>query len=79
MVEQIIQSLYDNIEELEGEVIEADTKLIVGGYINSFDIINLLGALEREFDIDIPLDNLNLDDFATPRSISAFMSKLTSA
>ncbi len=73
MTSHVIQVLRDNIDELEDIELAPDTPLIEGGYIDSFDIINLISVLEREFSVDIPLEGLVLDDFETPERIDTLL------
>jgi len=79
MTTQIIALLNEHVEELKDEPLEPDTPLIEGGYIDSFDIIDLISALEQAFDIDIPLAGLELADFETPARIAAFVSDVAAA
>lgn len=76
MIEKIIKILRDNVEELADEVIGPSTPLVEGGYIDSFDIINLISALERDFDVSISLKSLDLSDFEMPESIVSFIARI---
>lgn len=76
MTPRVIQVLQDNIDELENVQLAPDTPLIEGGYIDSFDIINLISVLEREFSVDIPLEGLELDDFETPERIGGLLDSI---
>ena len=42
-----------------------DTKLITAGFLESFDVINLLSIFEEEFDVTISLENAEFEDFNT--------------
>ena len=79
MEEEIIRVIRTNFPDLENEELDANSELIARGYITSFDVINLITILEQEFDVVIELDDLELDDFETPATISNFLSKLTPA
>lgn len=73
MVERVIRILRSSIDDLAEEEIVATTPLIEGGYIDSFDIINLISLLERDFDLTISLKGLDLSDFETPEKIASFI------
>jgi acyl carrier protein len=51
-----------------------DTDLIEAGYIDSLALVELLFAIEREFSVSVPLDELEIDDFRTVESISALVA-----
>lgn len=63
MKDAIIKILKENVDDLADVDINSSTKLIDGGYVDSFDIINLLSVLEKKFDVSIPIDDLKLESF----------------
>lgn len=65
MREKIINILKENVDELENMEITDDTKLITAGFLESFDVINLLSIFEEEFDVTISLENAEFEDFNT--------------
>lgn len=74
-VTEIIKANVDGTEEMN---ISPDTMLITGGYIDSFDIVSLISVLESEFNITLPFDDLDLEDFDTVSSIAGIIdSKLS--
>lgn len=75
MKDKIKTILKENIDELEGIEITNDLELITGGYIDSFDIINIITALEEEFDICISLDDLDIMQFDTVDSIEQLITE----
>lgn len=72
---QVVKILYENVEELEGVEINDNTELISGGYIDSFDIVNVIGVFEEVFGIDIDLENIELEEFNTLTSICDVLRK----
>lgn len=76
LVNSIIKLLLKCIDELEGVELKDDTMLISTGYMESFDVINLVSELENEFNIEIPLDDIDLEIFDTPASIACLVDKL---
>lgn len=74
-VTEIIKANVDGTEEMN---ISPNTMLITGGYIDSFDIVSLISVLESEFNITLPFDDLDLEDFDTVSSIAGIIdSKLS--
>lgn len=65
MRNKILQILKENVFELLNKDIDENTKLISTGYIESFDVINLITLFEKEFNIDIKLEEIELSSFET--------------
>lgn len=74
MVQKIIELLKENVDELSIVDINEDTLLITSGYMESFDVINMLTVFEQEFEIELSLDNLRLEDFDTVKQIADVIS-----
>ena len=66
-----VQRLF--VETLNVEVPSPDTDLIEGGLLDSLALVELLFALEREFAVTIPLENLDIDSFRSIRSIAELL------
>lgn len=60
MRNKILQILKENVFELLNKDIDENTKLISTGYLESFDVINLITLFEKEFNIDIKLEEIEL-------------------
>ena len=58
MKDKIIKIVKENVFELLDKDIDKDTKLI-------FDVINLIGLFENEFDIELDLEKIELSSFET--------------
>lgn len=65
MKDKIIKIVKENVFELLDKDIDKDTKLISTGYLESFDVINLIGLFESEFDIELDLEKIELSSFET--------------
>ena len=65
MRNKILQILKENVFELLNKDIDENTKLISTGYLESFDVINLITLFEKEFNIDIKLEEIELSSFET--------------
>jgi D-alanine--poly(phosphoribitol) ligase subunit 2 len=61
-------------DTLNIEVPSDETDLIDAGYIDSLALVELLFAIEREFSVSVPLDELEIDDFRNVRSISELVA-----
>lgn len=51
--------------------------LIERSVLDSLALIELIAAIEREFGIEIPLDDLDVERFRTLERIAALVSELT--
>jgi methoxymalonate biosynthesis acyl carrier protein len=62
------------VDALNIQVPSEDTDLIEGGYIDSLALVELLFAIEREFAVSVPLDELDIDNFRNVRRISELVA-----
>ncbi len=62
------------VDALTVEVPASDTDLIETGLLDSLALVELLFALEREFDVAIPLEELEIESFRTAESIAEYIS-----
>ena len=67
-VSERVQRLF--LETLNVEVPSEDADLIESGVIDSLALVELLFAIEREFDVSLPLDDLDIDNFRSVNRIS---------
>jgi len=73
MNESIIKLLKENIVELESVEVTDTLTLISSGYIDSFDIITILLRLEEVFCVQLPVDEIDLEQFETVALIAAMI------
>ena len=71
----------DTILDLLGEIAEGIdfdtcTTLIDDGLLSSLDIIQLIGALNDEFDISIPATEIIPDNFTSVDAMAAMVKRL---
>lgn len=76
MNEKIKEILKDYVDELADTEITDDMELISGGFIDSFDVINLIAEFESAFDVTIPLDSLAIERFETVADIAQVIREL---
>ena len=75
---QIKDILKKNIFELEDVEINDELELISKGYLESFDIINIISILEMEFNINIPIEEIEIMDFNTVNNIYCLIERIKS-
>lgn len=72
-----MEQLYEILEELRPDVdFREETKLIDGGVLDSFDIIQLVTMLSDEFDIDINPGELIPQNFNSADAMWALITRL---
>ena len=59
-----------------GAKIDEKTKLLEAHIIDSFAIINLVSALEDEFDVEISARDIVPENFESPKTILAMIERL---
>jgi D-alanine--poly(phosphoribitol) ligase subunit 2 len=55
---------------------EPDVDIIATGLIDSLGLVTLIFELEREFDVEVPLESLEVDDFRTISNIARTVGSL---
>lgn len=74
MRETILEILDEIVEDVD---FEACTTLIDDGLLSSLDIIQLIGALNDEFDISIPATEIIPDNFNSVAAMEAMVARLS--
>jgi acyl carrier protein len=67
-----VQRLF--VEALNIQVPSDETDLIETGLIDSLALVELLFAIEREFSVNLPLDDLDIENFRSLRRIGEFIA-----
>lgn len=62
-------------ETLDVEAPPPDAELIESGLLDSLQLVELLAALERTFDVSITADDLDLENFRTLDRLAAFIAR----
>ncbi|ABS33075.1 acyl carrier protein [Clostridium botulinum] len=73
---QIKDILKKNIFELEDVEISDELELISKGYLESFDIINIISILEIKFNINMPIEEIEMIDFNTVNNIYCLIERI---
>ncbi|MDE6426705.1 MAG: acyl carrier protein [Ruminococcus sp.] len=77
MKEKIKKILTDYVEDLTGVEIADDMELISGGFIDSFDVVNLISEFEEAFDIEVSLETFAIERFETVNGIAQVIEELS--
>jgi acyl carrier protein len=67
-VSERVQQLF--LETLNVQVPSQEADLIESGLIDSLALVELLFAIEREFSVSLPLDDLEIENFRSVSRIS---------
>ena len=67
------QVLIDYFIESTNEVVTADTPLVEGGVIDSMGVLALIEFIEGKYALDLDLDDLTIENFATIKDIKNFI------
>lgn len=72
-MEKLLQILTDLRPEVD---FSNNRRLIDEGVIDSFDIINLVGEINENFDVEIGVEDLLPENFNSPEAIMALIIRL---
>jgi acyl carrier protein len=67
------------VDALSTQPPSVDADLIESGLLDSLALVELLFALEREFGLSIPLEELDIDTFRSVRTIAGYVETLPAA
>ena len=69
MQEKLLDFIRDEFIDDPDTEIDADTKLISGGFIDSFSLVSLQSYIEREFGKRIPAPRITAESFDTVKQM----------
>lgn len=69
MKNEITQLIYSLSKEVSIEYISPETELIESGILDSFGLITLMSEVERRFNIEIPDEYFEIDNFKNINTI----------
>lgn len=72
-MDELIKLLNEVKEDVE---FETCTELINGGYLDSFDIIQIINSLSEEYDITIPASEIVPENFNSAEAIWNMVQRL---
>jgi acyl carrier protein len=78
MLEQNVSSRVRSlvVDVVDLEVVSDDSDLLESGRVDSLALVELIYAIEEEFDVELQLEQLDAEQFRTVRSIAALVSGL---
>lgn len=69
-MEEIEKKIIELIEEIQPyEEFDKETNLLEGGILDSVALFLLVQEIEEEYDIDIDMEEVNVENFANVRNI----------
>lgn len=74
--EKIKEILVNTIEGLKGKNLKYDEQLITTGYIDSYEIIQLMEVFENEFFVKIDIEKISLSNFETIDAMSTLILEM---
>ena len=69
----IEEQLLEYFKENGGEEVELETPLVEDGIIDSMGVIELISFIKTTYNIEIDMDDLTIDNFATVNDIMNFI------
>lgn len=72
-MEQLLELLVEIKEDIDYENI---TNLVEGEYIDSFDILQIISAIEDAYDVSIPASEINPNNFNSVQGLWEMIQKL---
>jgi len=72
-LEEVIELLQDVEEDVDYETC---TTLVDDRYLDSFDIISIINAIDEEFDVAVPAKDIVPDNFNSASAIHALILRL---
>lgn len=73
-----MEKLLEILEELKpGYEFKGKTDLATSGDLDSFDIISLVSELDEAFDIEIPVEDIEPENFDSLEAIMALIQSLS--
>ena len=72
-----MEKLIDILTDLHPDVdFETETQLIDGAILDSFDIVTLVAEIDAEFDVQIPAEELQPENFNSAKALYALIERL---
>lgn len=72
-----MNELLEKLNSIRADVdFEHEEKLVEGGILASFDIIQIVAMIEEEYDIKVPLKELKPDNFNSARTLYEMIQRL---
>ena len=69
-IRDFVQTQSSNKQE-----ITSDQDLLLSGILDSLSIANLLGFVEKKYDLVVPFGDVTVEDFSTTKDIATYVSQ----
>lgn len=76
--ERIKEIIAECAEDIDINELNDDTKLLSEGIIGSFEIIQIIALLENEFDVCVPVNEIEFEEFETIKKIVGIVERIIS-
>ena len=72
-----MDELIENLKAIRGDIdFEHETRLIDGGFLASFDIIQIVAMIGEEYDVKVPVSELKPANFNSAEALYAMIQRL---
>jgi acyl carrier protein len=71
----VIIDIVSSISRISDEI-QAETKIIEDGYIDSLNVFHIIAELETKFNISIGVMDATVEDFTSPHNILALVERI---
>ena len=72
-----MEKLIEKLREIRDDVdFEHETRLVEGGILASFDIIQIVAMVDEEYDVKIPISELKPANFNSAAALYALIQRL---
>lgn len=77
--DKVRNKIIELLKEVRSDVnFEKEKALVSHGILDSFDIISIVAKMAEEFELDIPVEEINEDNFDSVEALERMISKLKS-
>lgn len=73
----MIETIKDKIREIAFKKVGDKDELIKSGILTSILVVDLANALEEEFNVSIPFNEIIIENFCTPENIQKYLKQKT--
>ena len=72
-----MEELLEKLKEIRSDIdFEHEKMLVEGGFLASFDIIQIVGMIREEYDINVPVSELKPDNFNSAEALYSMIRRL---
>ena len=75
MKDRLARYIATNLLNQPNRVIDADEDLLGSGLLDSLSVISLVQFIEEEMSIDVPAEDVTIDNFVSLRAIEEYLAR----